>query len=217
MGFSTCQDGAISETTHAGRFMSSPRSANHMDGFGDAVKEELHVQAWVKPTNQSSAGPQTAISMWQRNGLAFSSPTSWASIDIAEINTLLRGYSGGAFDSRYVYFAPFFDGVAYHGRVARYDTTKPFGDDNSWGFWDLALIDPDLVGCSFQLGCERPTSPQHTCCLRVSRLVILAQTTFKRIGWKCRRRGDPTSTEPHSASTVMCLAVPLSTEPHSVS
>jgi len=43
-----------------------------------------------------------------------------------------RGYYGAAFDGRHVYFVPFNDGEAFHGRVLRYDTEGGFEDEASW-------------------------------------------------------------------------------------
>lgn len=55
--------------------------------------------------------------------------------EIAKTNTLLTGTLGGAFDGRYVYFAPFPRGTPTPGAVyLRFDTQKPFDDDSAWSF-----------------------------------------------------------------------------------
>ena len=66
----------------------------------------------------------------------FADPKSWVAYDASQTSGLLsKGYNGGAFDGRYLYMAPWHDGMAYpksivgHGRVLRYDT---LGADGSF-------------------------------------------------------------------------------------
>ena len=57
---------------------------------------------------------------------AFDDPQSWTAHDASTTDGLKTvGYNAGAFDGRYFYGAPLYDGEgdAYHGRVLRYDTT----------------------------------------------------------------------------------------------
>ncbi len=76
----------------------------------------------------------------------FKNSGSWASYDAG--NTLGNpakptvGYAGGAFDGRYVYFAPYADGTVRHARVLRYDTTGGFSSSASWSAFDAG----DLAG-----------------------------------------------------------------------
>jgi len=42
------------------------------------------------------------------------------------------GYWGGTYDGKFVYFTPYANGTKMHGDVLRYDTTKPFEEDDSW-------------------------------------------------------------------------------------
>ncbi|UCD75154.1 MAG: hypothetical protein JSV91_15395 [Phycisphaerales bacterium] len=46
------------------------------------------------------------------------------------------GYSGGAFDGRYIYFAPYHSGINYHGEVIRFDTNGDFTSTDSWVTFD---------------------------------------------------------------------------------
>ena len=64
----------------------------------------------------------------------FLAPDSWRAFDAGSTDGLAtRGYNGGAFDGRYVYFAPWHDGKEYppkiegHGRMLRYDTVGENG------------------------------------------------------------------------------------------
>ena len=56
----------------------------------------------------------------------FESAESWSTFDASAngVGDDPVGYSGGIFDGRYIYFAPFKDSNGqYHGEVLRYDTT----------------------------------------------------------------------------------------------
>jgi hypothetical protein len=74
----------------------------------------------------------------------FTVTANWEAVSIG-IGTGVAGagsFQGGAFDGRYVYFAP-----SYHsGLLARYDTLVPFGIATSWAHLDLATVDPRLGG-----------------------------------------------------------------------
>ncbi len=56
---------------------------------------------------------------------SFDDPQSWAGHDASAVDGLKSlGYNGGAFDGRYFYGAPLYDGDGdkFHGKVLRYDT-----------------------------------------------------------------------------------------------
>ncbi|MBM3277645.1 MAG: hypothetical protein FJY95_06130 [Candidatus Handelsmanbacteria bacterium] len=68
---------------------------------------------------------------------AFQDPGSWEAHDAGHTSGLkTRGYDGAAFDGRYVYFIPFWEGEdlagGFHARLLRYDTGGAFGDPHSW-------------------------------------------------------------------------------------
>ena len=74
----------------------------------------------------------------------FTNAQSWSAADATGLEGLgVRGWDGGAFDGRYVYFIPFLtdngetegpDG--FHGVLLRYDTTGSFADQGSWSWCD---------------------------------------------------------------------------------
>jgi hypothetical protein len=78
----------------------------------------------------------------------FSDPSSWATFDLATLNPSARGYLGARFDGRYVYYVPYYNGTAYHGVVARYDTSSPAGFNaaGAWKFFDVASTNSEAVG-----------------------------------------------------------------------
>jgi hypothetical protein len=56
---------------------------------------------------------------------SFTNAPSWSAYDAGSTDGLLaRGFLGGMFDGRYVYFVPNYNGTAYNGVVMRYDTQR---------------------------------------------------------------------------------------------
>jgi hypothetical protein len=71
----------------------------------------------------------------------FSNSNSWSSFNAGNIGGLnTKGYGGGVFDGRYVYFVPSYDGSSHHGRVLRYDTESTFSNSNSWSSFDAGSV-----------------------------------------------------------------------------
>ena len=72
--------------------------------------------------------------------------SSWTTFDPGAngVGTLGKGYWGGFFDGRYIYFSP---GLDDDGEVMRYDTTLPFAAASSWNAFDPGAngvgFDPD--------------------------------------------------------------------------
>jgi hypothetical protein len=79
---------------------------------------------------------------------AFATPTSWEIFDISTVNANAKGFLGSAFDGRYVYYAPYDNGVAVHGNVARFDTQAAggFSAKASWSTFNVATLNGNLVG-----------------------------------------------------------------------
>lgn len=76
---------------------------------------------------------------------AFDQKPSWSSFDATKVNPNARGFRGGAFDGRYVYFVPRNDG-AFDGWATRYDTTQPFGSGSSWATYDVSEVNGGAKG-----------------------------------------------------------------------
>ena len=77
----------------------------------------------------------------------FADASFWSTFDVASTIPGAGGFTGGAFDGKYVYFAPFGIGVV-SGLVVRYDTTKAFGDSGAWSSFEVKTIDPNAAGYS---------------------------------------------------------------------
>jgi hypothetical protein len=75
----------------------------------------------------------------------FTLQSSWSAYDASFTSGMItKGYTGGTFDGRYVYFVPreYEDGVVIrHGRVLRYDTENDFTNEDSWTAYDAGSTD----------------------------------------------------------------------------
>src|SRR5262249_37233638 len=73
----------------------------------------------------NSNGAADGLAVRYDTTAGFGSSASWQTFDVSTVEPLAKGFQGGAFDGRYVYFVPYNNG-AYDGVVARYDTQAPF-------------------------------------------------------------------------------------------
>ena len=73
----------------------------------------------------------------------FADAASWTTFDPGAngVGNDADGYTGAAFDGRFLYFAPYHNGTALHGEVLRFDTEGIFDDATSW-----RTFDPNLAG-----------------------------------------------------------------------
>lgn len=78
--------------------------------------------------------------------LGFASAASWLTFDTSTVNALAKGFQGGAYDGRYVYFVPYGGAGTFSGVVARYDATASFGAAASWTTFDTGTLDPKARG-----------------------------------------------------------------------
>lgn len=108
------------------------------NGFAGAAFDGRFIYL-VPNANNSGASSETA--RYDTQG-TFTNQSSWVTFDLSTVNAAASGYSGAAFDGRYVYYAP---GT---GLVARYDTTAAFATGASWTFFDVSTVNPDAKGFS---------------------------------------------------------------------
>lgn len=66
--------------------------------------------------------------------LPYSASTSWQSFDVSSIDSRAKGFWGGVFDGRYIYFVADYNGIGggYGDTFARFDTTQSFSNAASW-------------------------------------------------------------------------------------
>ncbi|MEE3338349.1 MAG: hypothetical protein VX255_18350 [Candidatus Latescibacterota bacterium] len=83
---------------------------------------------------------------------AFTDSGGWSTYDAGSTSGLTCcGYDGAAFDGRFVYFIPFWEGDSaahgFHARLLRLDTLKNFDDASAWSAADgSALASPNPGG-----------------------------------------------------------------------
>lgn len=73
------------------------------------------------------------------------SPNSWVAFDPTLFNVDAKGFRGGAFDGRYVYFVPY-DANFPVGLIARYDTQGGFSTTSSWSAFDVSTVNAGAKG-----------------------------------------------------------------------
>jgi hypothetical protein len=68
----------------------------------------------------------------------FADVSAWGAFDPGDhgVGDDPDGYIEGAFDGRYIYFAPYHNGTTHHGEVLRLDTTGDFASASSWTTYD---------------------------------------------------------------------------------
>lgn len=103
-------------------------------GFAGAVFDGRYLY-FVPLTNGSIDG---VVARYDTQA-SFTDAASWASFDTTGLNANAKGFCGGTFDGRYVYFVP---GLAVStGVVTRFDTHGSFSDPASWSTFDTTTVD----------------------------------------------------------------------------
>ncbi len=121
--------------------------------------------AYVTPTLPANNGAAMmnydAIAARYDTQAAFGASGSWSSFNVTRAtgsaDLTVPGFSGSAFDGRYVYFAPGYIGVlpsvnpdqeVASGNVSRYDSQAPFELASSWSSFDLTKVAATAAGYS---------------------------------------------------------------------
>ena len=78
------------------------------------------------------------------------SASAWSSLDVTKVSgtadLTIPGYFGGAFDGRYLYFAPYAVGDKASGKAMRYDTQAALTASTSWSWFDTTTVAADAKG-----------------------------------------------------------------------
>jgi hypothetical protein len=107
---------------------------SHPDGYTSAISDGRYV--YFVPWADVSGYHGEVL---RYDTLAeFADTSSWIAYDPGAhgVGNDPDGYRGGAFDGRYIYFAPTYNGTRFHGEVLRLDTTGDFTDVSSWATYD---------------------------------------------------------------------------------
>ena len=136
-------NGATFDYTVADGPLVGGKQADVPDGFPSLSRSE-HVHRAIV-SGADATGLETGFSFQVVSNTfdeldpgSFTSPSAWATYDAGAsgVGVDPDGYRGIADDGRYLYFAPYGDGVTYHGEVLRYDTTGAFSAPGSWSTFD---------------------------------------------------------------------------------
>lgn len=117
------------------------------EGFASSVFDGRYL--YLVPHFRSPVTTYSGLVVRYDTASEFASSGSWTTFDLAvQKSAAAKGYMGGAFDGRYVYFIPHNNG-AYHGTFARYDTQHAAGsqdpgvafkDPAAWETFDVATL-----------------------------------------------------------------------------
>jgi N-acetylneuraminic acid mutarotase len=115
------------------------------DGYSGGVFDGRYI--YFVPLNDGTTGPSSLVLRHDTASGSFKSMKSWAVFDPGANGVGTEGYNGGAFDGRYVYFAPGSNAAGAHGEVLRFDTHAAFDATASWTTFDAGAhgvgADPD--------------------------------------------------------------------------
>jgi hypothetical protein len=114
--------------------------------FWGALYDERYV--YFVPDNAGSSG---LVARYDTTQL-FNVTSSYTVFDMTSVSTYCKGFAGGVFDGRYLYFSPNNVGGINSGTVARYDTESPFTLASSYTCFDLSRIDSrnkGFIGAAF--------------------------------------------------------------------
>ncbi len=135
-GFTTAGNWSVYDTTAVN---------NYSRGFYGGVFDGryIYLNQYYNGTSWATTGQITRYD----TQASFTTGSSWTVYDInTYVSSSCKGFIGGTFDGRYVYFAPHHNGSAYHGVTCRYDTTLPFTTASSWSTFNIASINGNAVG-----------------------------------------------------------------------
>jgi hypothetical protein len=106
------------------------------NGFLGAVFDDRYVY-FVANYNGSGDG---IVIRYDTSG-GFQTSASWSTFDTTTVDANAKGFAGGAFDGRYVYFAPNNANASGPAAViARYDTQASFSATASWATFDVMSV-----------------------------------------------------------------------------
>jgi hypothetical protein len=69
----------------------------------------------------------------------FGTAASWQTFDASSVDPRAKGFVGGVFDGKSVYFVPWDDDAGHNGVVLRFDGTN-FASASSWSVFDVATV-----------------------------------------------------------------------------
>jgi hypothetical protein len=93
----------------------------------------------------SNGGGYDGLAIRYDTTASFAASASWSAFDTTTVDPNARGLNFAAFDGRYVYYSPNYDGTV-DATVARYDTHGAFTQAASWATFDATALGSSVGG-----------------------------------------------------------------------
>lgn len=106
-------------------------------GYLGAVYDPAHAHLYLVPDNNGA--PSGIVASYATGQPFTQDASSWATFSTLTLDAGAAGFSGGTFDGRYLYLAPYDNGAA-DGVVTRLDTTQAFTSASSWSTFDMTQL-----------------------------------------------------------------------------
>jgi hypothetical protein len=123
-------------------FDTSLIDASRVQYFG-AIFDGRYI--YFPPCDDSSYSNSGSVARYDTT-LPFSAADSYDVFNLTAVATTCRGYQGGVFDGRYIYYIPNSVPVLNPIMFVRYDTIQPFGSVGSYTAFNLLSVDPSNLG-----------------------------------------------------------------------
>ena len=101
----------------------------------------LYLVPWISGTLDGGADAYGSIVARYDTTQSFTTQGSWSTFDTTTVASSAKGFSGGAFDGKFVYLVP-----AINGTVVRYDSTQSFTTGGSWSTFDATTVKSTAYG-----------------------------------------------------------------------
>ncbi|MHC5077979.1 MAG: LamG domain-containing protein, partial [Planctomycetota bacterium] len=123
-------------------------SSNSTRGYAGAVFDGRYI--YFVPLTAATFGGQHGEVLRYDTHADFRSLSSWTPFDPGALvsGSDWDGFVGAAFDGRYIYFVPYYNGTSYHREVLRYDTRRVFSTVASWAAYAPNAGSSGAVGYS---------------------------------------------------------------------
>lgn len=114
-------------------------------GIAGTVNQSCGRLGFAPISNDAEPLSDDAADAMAANYNEFGSVTNWSTFDTKSVNPGASGFVGAAFDGRYVYFVPSYNGTL-NGIVTRYDTQADFSVAAAWTTFDTTTVNANARG-----------------------------------------------------------------------
>ena len=116
-------------------------------GYAGAAFDGRNLYLAPEWTQTAALSPNSTVARYDTLGV-FTDTPSWTAFNVNTVSSTAQGFAGAVFDGHYLYFAPYTqEFLLLPNTVARYDTTRSFGAQDSWSTFDTqSLVDGGEAG-----------------------------------------------------------------------